>query len=99
MGRMKAPSKAWRVTLLLELDHGLSSDDLRQIAAHTSGRAVIRRGSKESELAPEVSVTAIATAIGSDDALDNIVRGMEHRVASLPGDNRVVRVNHYLVAA
>ena len=92
-------TKTWRVTLILELDRCLSPDEFRELSAHTDGQAVLGRGSRTSELAPELSVTTIATTPQSQDAVNTALRSIEQRLASLPCDRHIVRLRNYLVAA
>jgi len=93
------PTKAWRVTLILELDRCLTADEFRELASRADGQAILGRGSRKSELAPELSVTTIARTTASEEAVGAALRAIEPRLASLPCDRHIVRVRNYLVAA
>jgi hypothetical protein len=92
-------TKAWRVTLILELDRCLSVDEFRELSARTDGQAVLGRGSRKSELAPELSVTTITRTAASEEAVGTALRAIEQRLTSLPYDRHIVRLRNYLVAA
>jgi hypothetical protein len=96
---MNATKKAWRVTLILELDRCLSPEEFRELSAHTDGQAILGRGSRRSELAPELSVTTIAQTTQSQQAVESALHAIEDRLAALPCDRHIVRLRNYLVAA
>jgi hypothetical protein len=92
-------SKTWRVTLILELDQCLSPDEFRELSARTNGQATLGRGSRQSEQAPELSVTTVALTPQSQEAVSSALRTIEQRLDSLPCDRHIVRLRNYLVAA
>jgi hypothetical protein len=96
---MLQPTKAWRVTLILELDRCLSDDEFGQLTADCGTRSTVRRGSRQSQSAPEMSVTSIATTVKPEDAVGTAVLVMEQRLAALPTHRQILRVRNYLVAA
>jgi hypothetical protein len=96
---MNAIKKAWRVTLILELDRCLSPEEFRELSANAAGQAILGRGSRRSELAPELSVTTVAETTQSQQAVETALREIEERLDALPCDRHIVRLRNYLVAA
>ncbi len=91
--------KDWRVTLILDLNRGLEDDEFHRIQADTKTRAFVHRGTSDSELAPVLTVTTLANAVESTDAVTAALMGGEQRLAMLPGQPRVLAIRHYLAAA
>jgi hypothetical protein len=92
-------TKAWRVTLILELDRCLSVEQFQELSAGAGEQAIFSRGSRKSELAPQLSVTTITRTAESSQAVSTSLTAIEQRLAALPCDQHIVRLRSYLVAA
>ncbi len=96
---MKSQRKDWRVTLILDLNRGLEAEEFGRIQAETRTRAFVQRGTNDSESAPVLTVTTLANAVESTDAVTWALRAVEQRLAVLPGQPRVLGIRNYLAAA
>jgi hypothetical protein len=87
----------WRVTVILELDRSLGSDELEHLAGRPA-RTVLPVRTRATRGVPAISVSANEVAVEPTDAVDAAVREMQAELGHLAGEPEIVRVRNYLVA-
>jgi hypothetical protein len=88
----------WRVTVILELDRELGTDELNQLGAGHAKRTVLPVETRAMRGVPAISVSANEAAVEPTEAVDAAVREMQADLGHLDGEAEVVRVRNYLVA-
>lgn len=95
---MTTRTREWHVTLLLDLDRGISTPDFERLAALWHNRAHVTRGTKEESNAPRLAVTTVEFAEMATGAVARAVDDTEQRLSALPDAPSITRIRNYLAA-